>query len=170
MASRWLQLRNNERADVFARPGGKVVSSFLKGQSVSQHSSEFDRLQVLFTRAMSAQMKMLIFMLRPGMAEASNLPADAVSSCQLLWLWSEDAREAQVKQEKPQEVWGGPYIPTSAPHFHLSIVVIKKLPPEEPGPDVASGPLLLALFQNSTKATTKWKRKERNPAISRAPV
>lgn len=83
------------------------------------------------------------------MSVRPNLRPDGVSSCsvcRLEMLW-----RCVLSRGGSQWPWETPA------RYNLSTVARDELPPAEPGPVVASGPLLLAPSPNPAKPKTKWK-------------
>ena len=87
--------------------------------------------------------------------EAPSLRPDGVSSCHLLYRLEMPQRCALSSRgsRRPQEAWLPPH---SAAHYKLRTMA-RDLPPAEPGPAVASGPLPLAPSPNPAKPKTKCK-------------
>lgn len=100
------------------------------------------------TRATSTQMKTLSFHAEGWhVCEAPNLQPDGVSSCHLLCLQTGDATEVWAEQWWPRDACCSPL----AAHYNLRTAARIKLPLAEPGPAVASGPLLLVPSPNPAK-------------------
>lgn len=82
------------------------------------------------------------------MSVRPNLRPDGVSSCSVCRL--EMPQRCVLSRRGSQWPWEAPA------HYNLSTGPRDKLPPAEPGPAAASGPLLLAPSPNPAKPKTKW--------------